>query len=204
MKKKLWIIVLVIVLLCLTIPIPTGIYKDGGTRSYTALSYKIVNWNHMYDGGIYSKTKLYPFPLNFMSIDSLLSREEKNFKKAEESEPNGTHTHEAAEEPQTVSEPISGYCGNTQTTVYFDDSTSYTFMYGESVTLTDILINLDYDPKKLCKCLPEYTVETEFGTPYGINITSGYARSDAGQADLTEEQINKIKEIVLWAKEKAE
>lgn len=204
MKKKLWIIVPVIVLICLTVPIPTGVYKDGGTRSYTALSYKIVDWDHMYDGGIYSKTKIYPFPLNFMSIDSLLEREEKNFMGTENPVQSDSHTHEPAAEPSTVSDPVSGYCGNTQTTIYFDDGKSYTFMYGESVTLTDILINLDYDSGKLCKCLPEYTVETEFGTPYGINITSRYARSETGQADLTEEQIKKIKEIILWAKDKAE
>ena len=114
------------------------------------------------------------------------------------------HTHQPAAEAQTVSDPISGYCGNTQTTIYFDDDTSYTFMGGESVTMTDILINLDYDKSKLCKCLPEYTVETEFGTGYGINLTSGYARCDNGQADLTQEQIDKLKDIILWAKDKAD
>lgn len=114
------------------------------------------------------------------------------------------HTHQPVEEAQTVSDPISGYCGNTLTTVYFDDGKSYTFWGGESVTITDILVNLDYDSGKLCKCLPEYTVDTEFGTGYGINITSGYARSETGQADLTEEQIKKVKEIILWARDKAE
>ena len=72
-------------------------------------------------------------------------------------------------------------------------------MYGESVTMTDILVNLDYDKNKLCKCLPEYTVDTEFGKGYGINLTDGYARCDKGQADLTSEQINKLKTIILWA-----
>ena len=43
-----------------------------------------------------------------------------------------THTHEPAAEAQTVSEPISGYCGNTQTTIYFDNSSSYNFMYGSA------------------------------------------------------------------------
>lgn len=112
------------------------------------------------------------------------------------------HTHQMAVDEQTVSDPVTGYCGNTQTTIYFDDNTKYTFMYGESVTMTDILINLDYDKGKLCKCLPEYTVDTEFGTGYGINITEGYARCDKGQAELTEEQVDKLKEIILWAKDK--
>lgn len=112
------------------------------------------------------------------------------------------HTHQVAVDEQTVSDPVSGYCGNTQTTIYFDDDKKYTFMYGESVTMTDILINLDYDKSKLCKCLPEYTVDTEFGTGYGINLTAGYARCDKGQADLTGEQIDELKKIILWAKDK--
>ena len=113
------------------------------------------------------------------------------------------HNHTPATTEQTVSEEISGYCGNTQTTIYFDDGKSFTFMSGNSVTITDILVNLKYDKNKLCKCLPEYTVDTEFGIGYGINITSCYARCDKGQAELTQEQIDKLKEIILWAKPQA-
>ncbi len=113
------------------------------------------------------------------------------------------HMHQPALDEQTISDPISGYCGNTQTTIYFDDDKSYKFWGSESVTMTDILINLDYDKSKLCKCLPEYTVDTEFGTGYGINLTAGYARCDKGQAELTQEQIDELKEIILWAKDKA-
>jgi len=113
------------------------------------------------------------------------------------------HSHSPANEAQTVDDPVSGYCGNTQTTIRFDNDKSYTFMSGNSVTMTDILVNLKYDKNKLCKCLPEYKVDTEFGTGYGINLTEGYARCDKGQADLTREQIDKLKEIILWAKEEA-
>lgn len=107
------------------------------------------------------------------------------------------HSHQTAAQPQTVDDPVSGYCGNTVTTVYIDGE-AYTFMYDESVTLTDILINLDYDPDKLCKCLPEYTVDTEFGKGYGISLTDGYARCEKGQADLTQGQIDQITEIIEW------
>lgn len=113
------------------------------------------------------------------------------------------HSHSPANEAQTVDDPVTGYCGNTQTTIYFDNGKSHTFMSGNSVTMTDILVNLKYDKNKLCKCLPEYKVDTEFGTGYGINLTEGYARCDKGQAELTREQIDKLKEIILWAKEKA-
>ena len=113
------------------------------------------------------------------------------------------HSHSPANEAQTVDDPVTGYCGNTQTTIYFDNGKSHTFMSGNSVTMTDILVNLKYDKNKLCKCLPEYKVDTEFGTGYGINLTEGYARCDKGQAELTREQIDKLKEIILWAKEEA-
>ncbi len=113
------------------------------------------------------------------------------------------HAHGPANEAQTVEDPVSGYCGNAQTTIYFGNGKSHTFMSGNSVTMTDILVNLKYDKNKLCKCLPEYKVDTEFGNGYGINLTEGYARCDRGQADLTQEQIDKLKEIILWAKEEA-
>jgi len=82
MKKKIWIIALCLALVLFT-PIPTGVYKDGGTREFTSLTYKIVKYNHLTDGGIYKKLKIYPFPLNFFSIDSLLAKEQKNFPKKE-------------------------------------------------------------------------------------------------------------------------
>ncbi len=85
MKKKI-LIISIIVLLFLIIPVPSGVYKDGGTRTYTSLTYKIVDWNHLYGSGHYDKTKIYPFPMNFMSLDSLLSREKKYFEYVEENQ----------------------------------------------------------------------------------------------------------------------
>ena len=69
-------------------------------------------------------------------------------------------------------------------------------MGGNSVYITDLLLNLDYDPKKVCKCLPEYTVDTEFYQGYGVNLSGGYARCDKGQAELTGEQVDKLREIL--------
>lgn len=108
------------------------------------------------------------------------------------------HTHQVATQAQTVADPITGYCGNIQTTLHIGNK-AYTFMYGYSVTLTDILINLNYDPMRICRCIPEYTVDTEFDKGYGINLTEGYARCEKGQADLTQEQIDQITEIIRWA-----
>jgi len=105
------------------------------------------------------------------------------------------HSHTLAEQPQTVDDPVTGYCGNTMTTIVIDGQ-EYTFMGSDSVNLTDILINLKYDPMRVCRCVPEFTVKTEFGEPYGVNLSQGYAQCEDGQADLTIEQIEKIQKIL--------
>ena len=105
------------------------------------------------------------------------------------------HEHEPAENPQTVDDPVTGYCGNTMTTIILDGK-EYAFMGSDSVNLTDILINLKYDPMKVCRCAPKFTVKTELGEPYGVNLTQGYARCEEGQADLTENQIKTIRSIL--------
>ena len=75
MKKKFWIVLAIIVLLILTIPIPISSARDGGTKQYAALTYKIVVWNHLYDNGeVYDDTEFYPFPLNFKTVDELWER----------------------------------------------------------------------------------------------------------------------------------
>lgn len=104
-------------------------------------------------------------------------------------------SHEPAAEPRTADDPVSGYCGNTVTEVTLDGET-YSFWGDDSVTLTDIVINLAYDPEAVCKCLPEFTVDTEFGDGYGVNLTEHYARCEAGQAPLTAEQAETIQGIL--------
>lgn len=64
------------------------------------------------------------------------------------------------------------------------------------MNLTDILINLKYDPTRVCRCAPEFTVKTEFGEPYGLNLSQGYARCADGQADLTADQVELIQKIL--------
>lgn len=109
------------------------------------------------------------------------------------------HPHAAAEIAQTVENPASGYCGNIQTTLYIDGK-EYTFQFGNSVTLTDILVNLDYNPDKVCRCMAQYRADTEFGSNYQIHLDNGFVRCDKGQADLTQDQIDTIAEIIHWAK----
>lgn len=78
MKKKAILSILAIFLLTAVLftPIPTGVYKDGETRTYTALTYKIVDWNRLSADSLYEATKVYWFPNNFKSIDDLWAYEE--------------------------------------------------------------------------------------------------------------------------------
>lgn len=106
-------------------------------------------------------------------------------------------THDPAEEPQVIPENSpGGYCGNTVTSVQPSGSeTRYSFWGDDSVELTDLLLTLDYSGD-ICRCLPEYTVDTEFGSGYGVNLSEYYARHDGGQAPLTEEQAETIRDII--------
>ena len=105
------------------------------------------------------------------------------------------YSHTPASDPQTVEDPYSGYCGNTMTTITIDGK-EYTFEGSDSVYLTDLLLNLRYDPMRVCRCAPEFEVTTEFGGPYGINLSNAYARCEDGQAELTEEQVKQIRHIL--------
>lgn len=107
----------------------------------------------------------------------------------------GREAHAPAAEPQTAEDPVTGYCGNTVTEVVLDGE-AWSFWGSDSVALTDIVINLAYDPEAVCRCLPEFTVNTEFGDGYGVNLTESYVRCEAGQASLTEAQTEAVRAIV--------
>ena len=78
MAKKILVLILATVLLLavLFVPIPKSPGRDGGTREYSALTYKIVDWNRLTTDGVYDATKFYWFPNNFKSIDELWTYEE--------------------------------------------------------------------------------------------------------------------------------
>lgn len=110
------------------------------------------------------------------------------------------HTHALSEEDRTVDHEPALYCGNTVTTVsretHLDGEDWEASFWGEdSVALTDLLLYLDYSGP-VCRCLPEYNVDTEFGTGYGVNLTEGYVRHDGGQVSLTAEQAGEIRAIL--------
>ncbi len=71
-----------------------------------------------------------------------------------------------------------------------------TYLIGQDYeTLQDILQGLEYFPHKVCRCRPQYRLETDFGS-YGIHLSEGYARCDDGQADLTAEQVQTLRQII--------
>ena len=85
MKKKIWIVILVVILF-LVVPIPNQ-YKDGGTKDYRALIYRVIKWDRLLDlehldldypefkDGCFHKTSIYWFPENFKNLDQLYNEE---------------------------------------------------------------------------------------------------------------------------------
>ena len=64
-KKKLIIVFAVIAVVLLLIPV-RKVYEDGGTQTYTSLTYKVIVWKQI-DGK--SGTEFYIFPNNFHQLD---------------------------------------------------------------------------------------------------------------------------------------
>ena len=64
--------IILIILVILLFPIP-NIYKDGGTKTYTSLTYKIIVWNHFNEPDVIKTgTEVYFFPSNFHNLDYYL------------------------------------------------------------------------------------------------------------------------------------
>ena len=71
-KTRIAIIIVAVLLLILLIPIPSGTADDGGSREFTALTYKIIKWNHIVDADqTYTGTDFYLLPDNFKSMSEL-------------------------------------------------------------------------------------------------------------------------------------
>ena len=104
------------------------------------------------------------------------------------------HAHHPAEAHEGSQNTV-GWCGNMTATVFLDEAT-YTLSGSYAVTLTDILYHLDYTPESLCRCAAEFTVDTEMGTSYAINLSQYFVRFEGGQAALTEEQADQLRQII--------
>ena len=117
------------------------------------------------------------------------------------SQPEEDHSHQTAEADNIVPHEQMLYCGNTVTKISAepwagDGDWEASFWGDDSIALTDLLLHLDYQ-EGICRCLPEYNVTTEFSEePYGVNLTEGYARRGDSQVDLTQEQVELIRDIL--------
>lgn len=118
MKKKIIIIIIVLILLIvLFTPFSIKTYKDGGTRTYTALTYKIVRWNKIINvNEIYKKTSVYWLPSSFKSIDELWEIENIN-------------------ENKNISIVIQNY-NSKGLTYIFKNETNKEYIYGEDFKLS--------------------------------------------------------------------
>lgn len=71
-KSRIAIIIAAVLLLILLIPIPSKSADDGGSREWTALTYKIIKWNHIVDADeTYTDMVFYFLPDNFKSMNEL-------------------------------------------------------------------------------------------------------------------------------------
>lgn len=104
------------------------------------------------------------------------------------------HSHRFAEETENAGS-TGASCGNTITIIYLDNET-YSLSGSDSVTVTRILNDLSYDPAQICRCMTEFTVDTEPLTGIRVNLTEAFARCEKGQAALTEEQTRILQSII--------
>ena len=119
-----------------------------------------------------------------------------DFEAADEVSPGDSgHAHVPAGEPDSAENALSGYCGNTSVTVSLNGN-AYTVSGSDAVTLTSILESLDYTPENLCTCPVQFTVTTESGMEYEVDPAAYFARCDAGQAALTQQQADAIQKVV--------
>ncbi|GEM_PF-1315742 len=78
MKKTIIIaaVIIIVIMLVLFIPTHKEVFRDGGTKEYRALAYKIVVWNRITPSGIVHKTSVYWYPRSLNGIDMLWDYEQ--------------------------------------------------------------------------------------------------------------------------------
>jgi len=105
------------------------------------------------------------------------------------------HAHRAAEEAEEAEKTTGSYCGNTTATIHIGGE-SHTIAGSDAIALTDILRNLDYSADTLCRCIHQFTVDTETQDGYQINLTEYFVRLNGTQAPLTQDQADTIQAIL--------
>ncbi len=84
MKKKIWILGIIVFVILLIVPLSVKAYEDGGTRVYRAATYTLVDWNRTDECETYSKLSLYLPPRAYKSVDDLWDIEMGNCYEEEE------------------------------------------------------------------------------------------------------------------------
>ena len=171
MKKKIWIPIVIVLIAVLFIPIPSGVYKDGGTREYTALTYKIVKWNRLTGDSTYDKLRVYLFPNNFRSIGSLWTREK------DKAEHSFTATVLEIGESSALVQPVSD-------SAELKSSDKISFGISE-------LEKLDVEVGSVVKVT--YTGEIMESYPARIHATSWQLSDDLRHMEYTEQWLDKNK-----------
>lgn len=104
------------------------------------------------------------------------------------------HSHRFAE-GEEGGRSTAAYCGNMEVTI---DVAGEQFVISgtDAVRVTDILVNLTYDPAHVCRCMTDITVDTETLKDIRLDTAQGFARCEKGQAALTEEQARILQDII--------
>ena len=76
------------------------------------------------------------------------------------------------------------------------DVTSRTLTPEERQALARLLSELTYLPEEVCECIAEITVTVNGENKFFINLEEGFVRCSQGQAKLTREQIDTLREIL--------
>ena len=111
-----------------------------------------------------------------------------------ENGPCSDHSHRFAE-PEEDGKSTGAYCGNMEVTVDIAGE-RHVLSGSDAVKITDILVNLDYDPAQVCRCMTDITVDTETLKGIQLNTAEGFARCEQGQTALTEEQARILQNII--------
>ena len=98
--------------------------------------------------------------------------------------------------PESAVEPGDGSGGNITVTLSVLQGGKFTLNGEASAQAVQLLESLNYDPMKLCDCVAPYRVHTESGTVYEIHPAEKYARCQKGQADLSEEQVEILTQLI--------
>ena len=104
------------------------------------------------------------------------------------------HSHRFAESEEG-GRSTGAYCGNMEVTIEIAGQ-RHVISGSDAVKVTDILVNLSYDPDQVCRCMTDITVDTETLAGIQLNTAEGFARCEKGQAALTEEQARILQGII--------